>query len=350
MLSMRNRDMRSWRGEKSACYGRSYALECHMNIWMVTPAPRGSRAGNRASANRWATILRRLGHNVRVATDYQDESADLMVALHAWRSAEAIGRFAATHPDRPLVVVLTGTDAYRFIHTHRETTLASLEAADTIVGLHSLIGNVLPADLRGRLRVIVQSARPLATRSPARRSVRVCVAGHLREEKDPLRPALAVRDLPADSRIRVDAYGRAHDDSWARAAMQEMGVNPRYRWHGEVSHAELRRVYARSHLLVLPSRMEGGANVISEAVMAGLPVIASEIEGSVGLLGADYPGYYPVGDAAALRERLLRAERDRAYYTELSAACAARRDLFTPQREAAGWEALLANLEGNTQD
>jgi putative glycosyltransferase (TIGR04348 family) len=270
-----------------------------------------------------------------------------MVGLHAWRSAGAIARFAAGYPQRPLVVVLTGTDAYRFIHSHRETTLASLEAADHIIGLHSLVGNVLPERLRGKLRVIVQSARPLQHRQPARRSFRVCFAGHLREEKDPLRPALAVRGLPSDSRIRVDAYGGAHTDDWAAAAQEEMRTNPRYRWHGEIPHAELRRVYSRSHLLVLPSVMEGGANVISEAVMAGLPVIASDIEGSLGLLGADYPGYYPVQNTGALRERLLRAESDDRYYTGLVAACTARRQLFTPEQEHAGWEKLLADIQAS---
>ncbi|MDJ0738649.1 MAG: selenoneine biosynthesis selenosugar synthase SenB [Gammaproteobacteria bacterium] len=316
-----------------------------MNIRLVTPAPRGSRAGNRASANRWAAILRRLGHRVTVSTAYAGEPADLMVALHAWRSAAAIAAFAAAYPQRPLVVVLTGTDAYRFIHSDRDTTLASLDAADHIVGLHPLVGNVLPARLRPRLRAIIQSARPLATRRPARRHFRVCFAGHLRDEKDPLRPAYAVRDLPAHSRIRVDAYGGAHTEDWAAAARDEMAINPRYRWHGEIAHAELRRVYTRSHVLVLPSVMEGGANVISEAVMAGLPVIASDIEGSVGLLGDDYPGYYPVQDTAALRDRLLRAEADPRYYAALDAACNARRHLFTPQQEHAGWQRLLADIE-----
>jgi len=315
-----------------------------MRVRLVTPAPRGSRAGNRASANRWAAILRRLGHQVKVSTDYHGEPADLMVGLHAWRSADAIARFVAACPDRPLIVVLTGTDAYRFIHSHRETTLASLDAADYIVGLHPLVGNVLPESLRGKLRIIVQSARPLQHRQPARRSFRVCFAGHLREEKDPLRPALATRELPSDSRIRVDAYGGAHTEDWAAAAREEMRINPRYRWHGEIAHSELRRVYSRSHLLVLPSVMEGGANVISEAVMADLPVIASDIEGSVGLLGADYPGYYPMQNARALRERLLRAESDGGYYAELVAACAARRHLFTPQQEQTGWEKLLEDI------
>lgn len=315
-----------------------------MNIRLITPAPPRSRAGNRATATRWAAILRALGHRVRVSADYAGEPADLMVALHAWRSAEAIARFAADHPDRPLVVALTGTDAYRFIHSHPETTLNSIALAHRLVGLHDLIGETVPPEQRAKVRVIYQSARPIGARRPVKRGFLVCVAGHLREEKDPLRPALAVRDLPPASRLRLDHYGAAHTPDWAAAARAEMASNPRYRWHGEVPHHRLRRVYGHAHLLVLPSRMEGGANVISEAVVAGLPVIASRIAGSVGLLGADYPGYYPVEDAAALRELLLRAEQDAAFYRGLEDACAARRHLFTPEGELAGWAALLRDL------
>ncbi len=77
-----------------------------MRIRLITPAPPRSRAGNRATAARWAAILRDLGHRVDVSVSYRGEPADLMVALHAWRSAEAIARFAKEHPDRPLVVAL----------------------------------------------------------------------------------------------------------------------------------------------------------------------------------------------------------------------------------------------------
>jgi len=315
-----------------------------MRIRLITPAPPRSRAGNRATAARWAAILRGLGHRVDVSMDYAGEPADLMVALHAWRSADAIARFAERYPGRPLVVALTGTDAYRFIHSHPEPTLRSVALADRLVGLHDLIGETVPPEHRAKVRVIYQSARPIARRAPVKGAFRVCVAGHLREEKDPLRPAYAVRDLPRGSRLRVEHYGGAHTPDWAAAAEAEMAVNRRYRWHGEIAHGRLRRVYASAHLLALPSRMEGGANVISEAVVAGLPVVASRIDGSVGLLGADYPGYYPVEDAAALRALLVQAESDRAFYESLEAGCAARRSLFTPERERAGWAALLQEV------
>jgi putative glycosyltransferase (TIGR04348 family) len=315
-----------------------------MHILLVTPAPPGSRSGNRATANRWARLLRSLGHRVDVVVEYRGEGADLMVALHAWRSAAAIRAFSHAHPDRPLIVVLTGTDAYRFIHTHPEETLASLAAADRIVGLHRMIAACVPLAQLHKLRVIFQSAKPLTGRRPPRSVFRVCVAGHLREEKDSLRTAMAVRDLPAGSRIRVDAYGGAHNEKWARAARDEAAINSRYRWHGEVPHGRLRDVYRRSHLLALTSRMEGGANVISEAVMADLPVVASRIPGSVGLLGDNYPGYYPVEDTQALRDLLLRAEADAEFYAGLQMACRSLRSLFSDQAETIGWAELLAEV------
>ncbi|MDR9436157.1 MAG: selenoneine biosynthesis selenosugar synthase SenB [Thiohalophilus sp.] len=315
-----------------------------MRIILVTPAPPKSRAGNRATAARWAAILTSLGHRVEITTDFSGQDADLMIALHAWRSATPIQQFAEAFPWRPLIVAITGTDAYRFIHTHPDTTLQSIRLASHLVGLHNLIGNTLPPDMRDKMHVIYQSATPITKRQPYKRYFHVSVMGHLREEKDPLRPALAARHLPASSRIKVHQYGKAHSDEWAEQARAEMQTNPRYTWHDEIAHHRIRQVYQRTNLLVLPSRMEGGANVISEAVVAGVPVIASDIEGSIGLLGEDYPGYYPVENEQALADRLQKAETDSTFYKELEQACIAKQPLFTPENESRGWRNLLSKL------
>lgn len=317
-----------------------------MRIILITPAPPTSRAGNRTTAIRWRDILESLGHRVDVSTTYSGQNADLMVALHAWRSADAVAAFARQHPDRPLVLAITGTDAYRFIHSHPEQTLQSIRLADQLVGLHDLIAETLPVDQRAKMNVIYQSAEPIGQRNPYTRYFHVSVVGHLRDEKDSLRPAFAVRDLPAASRIQVHQYGKAHTADWAQQAEAEMQSNRRYHWHGEVARHRIRRVYQRTNLLVLPSRMEGGANVISEAVVAGVPVIASHIPGSIGLLGDDYPGYYPVGDASGLHDALLRAEADPAFYAALVDACLARKPRFTPAGETAAWAALIERLAG----
>ena len=293
---------------------------------------------------RWARVLRALGHRVGVAVAYQDEPADAMVALHAWRSAAAIERFRARHPERPLIVGLAGTDIYQFLDTDPATTLRSLDLADALVGLHDLVADAIPARYHAKLHVIHQSALALPRAAPTRHRFEVCVIGHLRAEKDPFRTALAARALPPASRLRVIHLGRAHEPSWADAAHAEMAANPRYRWLGEVPGWRVRRLLARARLMVLSSVMEGGANVLSEAIVAGVPVLASAIAGSIGLLGADYPGYFPVGDTAALTRLLAQAEGSGDSLDRLARACAARAPLFTEERERAAWQALLARV------
>lgn len=316
-----------------------------MRIVLITPAKRGSKAGNRATAVRWARHLRALGHRVEVAVEYDGRPANLMIALHAWRSAAAVQRFRERYPERPLILALTGTDLYRFLATDPETTTQSMERADRLVALHDRAHEVLDPRLRPKVRVIYQSALPLARRRPpAQRTFDVCVIGHLREEKDPFRAAYAARALPVESRIRVVHLGKGHSPEWEAEAGREMRRNLRYVWRGEVPFARVRDIMGRSRLMVLSSRMEGGANVISEACVARLPVIASDIAGNVGLLGPQYPGYYPVGNTKALAALLLRAERDSAFYRALKQACTARSPLFAPARERRAWKSLLGEL------
>jgi glycosyltransferase involved in cell wall biosynthesis len=123
-----------------------------------------------------------------------------------------------------------------------------------------------------------------------------------------------------------------------------MEANPRYLWRGDVPGAAVRRLLARSHAMVISSLSEGGANVISEAVVAGVPVLASRIDGNVGLLGADYPGYFPVGDTEALARLMRELEHEPQFVTSLRKALARRAPLFRPAREIAAWRRLLAGL------
>lgn len=315
-----------------------------MRIGIVCPAPPGTLHGNRISALRWAQILRQLGHRVAIQTSYDDASYDLLIALHAKRSAPAVFEFHERYPDRPVVVALTGTDLYRDIHRYR-TAQRALEIATRLVALQPLAREELPQRLRGKLRVIYQSVENTA-RSAARTNVafQVCVIGHLRSIKDPFRTAMAARSLPAASRIQVLHAGAAMTGQMSRRAHEEERRNSRYRWLGEIPRWKARRLIASSHLLVLSSQMEGGANVISEAIVDRTPVLASRVPGSVGLLGTDYPGFYPFGDTEALRTLLLRAETDVAFYRELCSRCAMLTSLFRPARERSGWRRLIGEL------
>jgi putative glycosyltransferase (TIGR04348 family) len=317
-----------------------------MDILIVTPAGRRARTGNRTTAVRWQRLLRRLGHRVAVATDYGAERADLLIAIHAWRSAAAVERFCSRHPHRPVVVGLGGTDINEFLKKDPKTTLATMVAADVLVGLHDEVDRAIPSSLHPKLRIILQSAEPLPKGlvRPSRRSFDVAVIAHLREVKDPLRAAFAARLLPDQSRLRVIHLGKAHDAAWAARAATEAAANRRYLWRGEASFGRVRALLGRSRALVISSLQEGGANVVSEAVVAGVPVIASRIPGNTGLLGADYPGTFPVGDTGALSRLLNRMETDAGFRRELARHCRARAARFRPQAEQRAWKELLAEL------
>ena len=317
-----------------------------MKIVLITPSGPTARTGNRVAASRWARILRALGHRVRTAADYDDAPADLMVAVHAWRSAGAIAAFKSRYPDRPVVLQLSGTDIYGYLTSDPEPTLRSMDLADRLVALNDLAWRVVPKRLRPRLQVIHQSAEPPPQpRRLSPREVLVSVIGHLRDVKDPLRAAEAARLLPADSRVRVEQVGRAYTREWAERARAEMAINPRYKWHDDVPAAAVRRLLSRSHAMVISSLSEGGANVVSEAVVAGVPVLASSIDGNVGLLGSGYPGYFPVGDTRCLARLMRRIEREPRFVRRLREAVRARAPLFAPRRELAAWRRLLKELE-----
>jgi putative glycosyltransferase (TIGR04348 family) len=267
-----------------------------------------------------------------------------MVALHAGKSAGSARRFRSALPASALVVALTGTDVYRAGGPSARGRRA-LAAADAIVALQPLAARELPGRLRPKVRTILQSAAPTRTRPRASRDAfEVAVAAHLRRVKDPFRAALAASRLPAHSRVRVVHAGAALTEAMEQRARRESATNPRWRWAGDLGRPSVRRLIARSRALVAASLAEGGSSALSEAIVDGVPVIASRIPGTVGVLGPDYPGYFPTGDTRALAHLLLRAETDRGFLEALSRAVRRLASRFEPARELAAWRSLLAEI------
>lgn len=315
-----------------------------MRITILCPAPSGSRTGNRVTAERWRRILLELGHAVRITHDAAPPACDLLIAIHATRSAAAVKRFRARAPRAPLVVALAGTDLYLDM-PRNDRTRRSLELATRIVVLHPLAPQALPPRLRARTRVIVQSARASSSiRRGQRRAFDVAVVANLRALKDPFRAEEAARDLPVSSRLRVLHVGGELEAGFAADARRRSAANPRYRWLGARTPSQTRRLIARSRLLVLSSRLEGGANVISEAVVAGVPVLATRIPCTQGLLGEGYPGLFAVGSTSELKTLLQRAENDPRFRRGLERRCLSRQPLFAPASERRAWKKLLGEI------
>ena len=305
-----------------------------MKISLVTPAGPGTRNGNRHTALRWAAFLRAAGHKVSVSTKDIGSDADLLLALHARRSHESILELWRNHPQKRIVLALTGTDVYRDIRISGEAQ-ESLERADRLIVLQPKAIEQLAPHLQGKARVVVQSSATRLRHHPAKGPFRLCVIGHLREEKDPLRALAALRFLP-EAEVEVVQMGTLLDP-----ALKPKTQDKRYRWLGGVTHGRALKLLASSHAMVISSRMEGGANVVCEAIRVGVPVLASHISGNIGLLGERYAGYFPVGDARALARLISLAAKDPALYRMLKKQIAKLRPVVAPRSEA---RALLAAI------
>jgi putative glycosyltransferase (TIGR04348 family) len=312
-------------------------------VCIVTPYLADANNGNWHTAARWARLLRP-AFRVQVVAEWNGRPFDALIALHAGRSAASIDAFARAHPDRALIVVLTGTDLYGGLDA---TARHSLDLATALVVLNERGRDALPAPWRSKAHVVLPSATPLAPLAPRRRSFDVAVVGHLRAVKDPGLPMRVARALPDDSGIRVLHAGRALEPGWSRAARATARATDRYHWLGGVAGAAARALIRRARVLLHPSKEEGGATVIVEALQSGTPVIASDCAGNVGLLGPDYPGLFPVGDADSARALLLRAEAEPGFYRRLRAAARRRARLFTPAREGKALRRLVHNSMKN---
>ena len=299
------------------------------------------------TALRWAKILRKLGHRVSISTEYNDDPYDLLVALHARRSYSSILRFRRKHSDAAIFVALTGTDLYRDIQTSRRAQ-KSLDMADKIIVLQPGGLRELPPAWRKKSRVIYQSVKgswdkAKVSRSP-NSSFELCVIGHLRPVKDPFRAALASRLLPASSQIRIRQIGAAMTKPMLEKARREMKINRRYRWLGELAHSRALRRLASSDLCIVSSWMEGGANVLSEAIVASIPVLASRIDGNAGILGDDYPGLFPAGHTRQLAQLMTRAEIDPKFVADLRRRIKKLASLFDPAQEERAWARLIDEI------
>ena len=307
-------------------------------LLIITPYLAGANNGNWRTAQRWAKLL---SPDCRVivqaglddADDPMLREAAWMIALHARRSHSSIVEWRARRGPAPLIVAMTGTDLYRDVPAGDSTALDSIATADALIVLQPDAIRHLPEVHRDKARVVLQSARSLVHSAKPSSRLNCVMVGHLRAEKDPLTAFGAWRALPADEPIFLRHIGGALDHSLGDAADAFMRVERRYRWVGALAHAAARQAIRRAHLLLLPSVMEGGANVVVEAITAGTPVLGSRMSGNIGMLGDDYPGLFPVGDSEALAALLLRCRREPVFLRRLQTWCKRRAPLFSPENE-----------------
>lgn len=320
-----------------------------MQVVIVTPARAEANNGNWHHARRWQRMLASSGI-VRVVQQWPDACSDddnVMLALHARRSWTSIDAWSKRKGQRGLAVVLTGTDLYQDIQVD-EHARQSLRAASRLVVLQERGIMALPADARAKATVIHPSTTARRSVDKSSRRLRAVMVGHLREVKSPDTLFAAMRLLAGRSDIRVDHIGAPLDPELAALARATMASCAQYRWLGPLPHEATRRRIQRAHLLVHPSRLEGGAHVVMEALLGGTPVLASRVDGNIGMLGERYAGYFPWGDAGALAELLLACRvtqnQPNGLLNHLTEQARARVPLFTPDGERAALMHLVREL------
>lgn len=319
-------------------------------LCLVTPALADANNGNWQTAQRWARMLS-ASFQTRISPVWPDSkptdiTADVLLALHARRSAPSVAAWANAHPKRPLVLALTGTDLYQDIQ-HDADAQRSLQLATHLLVLQEHGLQALPEALRHKAHVILPSGTSMPPAQKTQAHLRAVMVGHLRDEKSPQVLWQTARALHAEDGIFIDHIGRSLDPTLATQAQQTANQCPHYRWLNELPYVPTRRSIQRAHVLVHTSRIEGGAHFIMEAVLSGTPVLASRVSGNVGMLGADYPGYFEPGNAqqlaALLRDCRHTQNQTDGLLAKLTQACQMRAKLFQPEREQADLCALITS-------
>lgn len=328
-------------------------------VLIISPALANANNGNWQTAWRWSRMLA-LNFQPFIAQHWRNDGSrseapggqpfEVMLALHARRSADSISAWAkaqsAAADAKGLAVVLTGTDLYRDIQADAAAQ-RSLALARRLVVLQECGPTALPADLRHKARVIFQSTTSRQTLAKPQKRLRAVMVGHLRDEKSPKTLFEAARLLKAYPDILIDHIGDPLDQVLADQARATALACPNYRWLGGLAHETTRGRIQRAHVLIHASTMEGGAHVVMEAICSGTPVLASKIDGNVGMLGVNYPGYFELGNAQGLANLLVRirkcqltagTELEDPFFAQLQTHCAERAPLFNPMAEQ---EALI---------
>lgn len=232
-----------------------------------------------------------------------------LVHVHWWLPGAVIAR--AARVKAPLVVTVHGTDVALLESRPSLAPLArwALAAVDRV--------EAVSVDLAERLeratgrRVDAVNPMPLATQPPSDRPARaggpplqVLGVGRLVADKGfaDLVDAVAVMRAP----VRLTLIGEGPERSRLAARAAAAGVE--LLLLGTLTPAALSEHYASADVVTQPSHREGFGLVAAEALVAGVPVVATDSGGARDVLGGQ--GLVAVGDIKGLAHALDRVAAD----------------------------------------
>lgn len=306
---------------------------------------------------RWANLFRSLGHQSNILTQYKNQICDLLIALHAVKSADSIERFHKRHPSKPCFVTLTGTDVFMDSNKNAKDqtkeqaqALSTMQIAARIIVLQSDMKSAIPNQMHNKIRVVYQSAKPAKKPQQHQQLQRrlnqdefnICLLGHLRDVKDPFLILQAIKKLPQKTNVRIIHIGAALEQLCETKARSFMLADSRYHWLGELPRSLAMQHLAECNLLVMTSKSEGGPSAVSEALASDVPILSTRTSGVIGILGEKYPGLFDIGDADQLARLIAKCQDDAKFLQRLKAACASKKKLVSPAYELHTWEKILS--------
>ncbi|MCR4650429.1 MAG: glycosyltransferase family 4 protein [Lachnospiraceae bacterium] len=129
-------------------------------------------------------------------------------------------------------------------------------------------------------------------------------------------------------KIRLGGYGR-----YLRALMQTYQLTEKVSFLGMMNAEEMKLQYLRCHTYVCPSALENSPNSVAEAMLMGVPVVASDTGGIPSMIDSPEEGrLFPVGNSHELAENIKAIWKDDGLASEMS-ACEMQRAADTHNRE-----------------
>ena len=312
-----------------------------MKFLILFPDNKKAVTGNLCSALQYQIILQDLGHRVELANRYIEQDAEVLIAINADKNNLHIRKFNSDNPQSKIILVLSGTDIYP---EPSAKAIDSMEVGNVLVVLQSHGIDQVPPIYRNKSTIVYQSIEKLSVdsgRSKSDSEFRVVLISNIRSVKDPLIASRACRLISPASKLKITHVGYCLDEGLGSELTQENKSNIRYEWVGGLSRLEAMTILSESHVLLITSQHEGAGRVVGEAIQLGVPIVSTNNLGVTGILGDDYAGYYPVGDAKALSDILTKAEEDKEFLAQLNVHCQNRSSLFDIEEEKKNWEKLI---------
>lgn len=228
-----------------------------------------------------------------------------------------LSRLPGQHRRMPYVVSLRGSDVPGYdprlaaLHKVLLPVTRSIwrDAYRVVANSEGLRHLALMSAPQQRIDVIlngVEQAVLRAQNGAVRAGLRILAVSRLIERKGLATLVQALADLPGE-RVSLDIAGAGPCRESLEHLARERGIAARVRFHGFVEHDNLAQLYRAADVFVLPSRAESCSMALLEAMAAGLPIIATRVDGTPELIEHGSNGLLvapddPLALSTALRE------------------------------------------------